>query len=53
MGNITKMDLQVGQEHGLNLSVPGQGQMSDSCECGNELSCFIKCVEYFDYLRTY
>jgi len=42
------MDLQVGREHGLYLSVPGQGQKAEACECGNELSCFIKHVEFFD-----
>jgi len=48
MGNSIKMDLQVGREHGPYLSVPGYGQIADSCKCGNKLSCFIKCVEFLD-----
>ena len=44
-----KTDLQdVGRGHGLARSGPGKGQVSGSCECGNEPSGSIKCGEFFD-----
>ena len=44
-----KMDLQeVGWRDGLDVSGPGQGQVTGACECGNELSGFIKCGEFLD-----
>ena len=33
---------------GLNWAGPGQGQVADACECGNEPSGSIKCGEYLD-----
>jgi len=44
-----KMDLlDVGRGHGLARPGPGKGQVSGSCECGNEPSSSIKCGEFFD-----
>jgi hypothetical protein len=44
-----KMDLQgMGWRHELNLSGPGQGHVAGACECGNEISGFIKCGEFLD-----
>jgi len=34
--------------HGLDGSGLGQGEMSGTCECGNEPSGSIKCVEFLD-----
>ena len=31
--------------HGLDRSGPDQGRVAHSCECGNELSGYIKCGE--------
>ena len=36
----------------LHGSGSGQGQVADTCECGNEPSGSIKCGEFLDYLRT-
>jgi len=33
---------------GLDWAGPGQGQVADACECGNEHSGFIKCGEFLD-----
>jgi hypothetical protein len=33
---------------GLNLSGLGYGRVADSCECGNEYSCYIMCGEFLD-----
>ena len=42
-----RMDLQeVGC--GLDWAGPGQGQVADACECGNEPSGSIKCGEFLD-----
>jgi hypothetical protein len=34
--------------HGLDLPGSGQGQVAESCECGNEPSGSIKCGEFLD-----
>ena len=36
--------------YGLNRAGSGQGQVASTCECSNELSGSIKCVEYLDQL---
>jgi hypothetical protein len=36
----------------LDLASSGQGQVSGSCECGNELSGSLKCRKYLDLLET-
>ena len=33
---------------GLDLASPGQGEVADACECGNEPSGSIKCGEFLD-----
>ena len=33
---------------GLDWAGPGQGQVTDGCECGNEPSGSIKCGEFLD-----
>ena len=33
---------------GLDWAGPGQGQVADACECGNEPSGSIKCGEFLD-----
>jgi len=38
--------------HGLDQCGSGEGQVADTCECGNEPSGYIKCGEFFDWLRT-
>jgi hypothetical protein len=44
-----KMDLRiVGWGHGLDRFGAGQGQVTGSCECGNEPSGCIKRVEFHD-----
>jgi len=45
-----KMELQeVGcGGHGVDPAGSGQGQVADTCECGNEISGFIKCGEFLD-----
>jgi hypothetical protein len=48
-----KMDLlEGGWEHGLGLSVLGQGQVVGSCELGNGPSGFMKCAELPDEMIT-
>ena len=39
--------------HGLDCSGSGQGQVADTCECGNEPWGSIKCGEFLDKLRTF
>ena len=34
--------------YGLDRSGPGKGQVEGACECGNEHSGFMKCVEFLD-----
>ena len=34
--------------YGLDWAGPGQGQVADACECGNEPSGSIKCGEFLD-----
>ena len=45
-----KMDLkEVGCEgYGLDRAGSGEGQLADTCECGNEPSGSIKCGEFLD-----
>ena len=46
-----KLDLQVmgwGVGHGMDWSGSRWGQVTGSCECGNELSGSIKCGEFHD-----
>jgi hypothetical protein len=44
-----KMYLQEeGWRHGLDLCGSEQGQVADSCKCGNISSGFIKCGEFLD-----
>ena len=38
--------------YGLVWAGPGQRQVADACECGNELSGSVKCGEFLDYLQT-
>ena len=38
--------------HGLDLSGLGEGQVADSCKCGNEPSGSIKCREFLDQSRS-
>ena len=49
-----KMDLQeVGCGGcGFDRTGLGYGQVAGTCECGNEPSGSIKCVEFLDWLRT-
>ena len=49
-----KMDLQkVGcWGYGLDRADSGEGQVAATCECGNELSGYIKCGEFLDWLKT-
>ena len=48
-----KMDLkEVGWEYGLDRAGSGQGQVAGTCECGNELSGYIKCGEFLDQLKN-
>ena len=35
---------------GLDWAGPGQGQVADTCECGNEPSSSINCGEFLDWL---
>ena len=47
------MDLRgVGCGHGLDRHGSGQGQVANPCECGNEISSFIKCGEFLDQVRN-
>ena len=36
--------------HGLDRAGSGPGQVTVTCECGNEPSGSIKCGEFLDYL---
>ena len=38
--------------HELDWNGPGQRQMADACECGNEPSSSVKCGEFLDQLQT-
>jgi hypothetical protein len=38
--------------HGLDCCGSGLGQVTGTCECGNESLGFIKYWEFFDYMRT-
>ena len=38
--------------YGLDWVDPGQRQVADACECGNEPSGSVKCGEFLDYLQT-
>ena len=38
--------------YGLGRAGSGQGQVADTCECGNEPSGSIKCEDILDYLKT-
>ena len=49
--NIKMYYQDVGWGHELGWSGSGQGQVGSSCECDNEPSGSIKCVELFDWLR--
>ena len=37
---------------GMDRGGSGQGQMADTCECGNEPSGPMKCGEILDWLKT-
>ena len=37
---------------GLDWAGPGQRQVADACECGNEPSGSVKCGEFLDQLQT-
>ena len=37
---------------GLDRAGPGQRQVADACECGNEPSGSVKCGEFLDQLQT-
>jgi hypothetical protein len=37
--------------HGLDRAGSGLGQVAGTCECGNELSDFIKFGEFLEYLK--
>ena len=38
--------------YGLDWAGPGQRQVADACECGNEPSGSVKCEEFLDQLQT-
>ena len=38
--------------NGLDWAGPGQGQVVDACECGNEPSGSVKCGDFLDQLQT-
>ena len=38
--------------YGLDWMGPGQRQVVDACECGNELPGSLKCGEFLDQLQT-
>ena len=38
--------------YGLDWAGPGQTQVVDACECGNEPSGSVKCREFLDALQT-
>ena len=37
---------------GLDWAGPGQAQVADACECGNEPPGSVKCGEFLDWLQT-
>ena len=37
--------------YGLDWAGPGQGQVADGCECGNETWGSVKCGEFLNQLR--
>ena len=37
---------------GLDWAGPGQRQVADACECGNEPWGSVKCEEFLDQLKT-
>ena len=38
--------------YGLDWAGPGQRQLADACECGNEPMGSVKCGEFLDQLQT-
>jgi len=38
--------------YGLDWAGPEWRQMAETCECGNEPSCSVKCGEFLDQLQT-
>ena len=38
--------------YGLDWAGPGQRDVADACECGNELSGSVKCGEFLEQLQT-
>ena len=47
------MDLQeIVCEYGMDGACSGQRQMADACECGNELSGYVKYAELLDQLQV-
>ena len=38
--------------YGLDWAGPGQRQLAEACECGNEPSGSVKCGEFLDQLQT-
>jgi len=38
--------------YGLDWADPGYRQVADACECGNEPSGSLKCLEFLDQLQT-
>ena len=38
--------------YGLDWAGPGQRQVADACECGNEPWGSVKCGEFLDQLQT-
>ena len=49
MGDNIRIDL---QEVGCGFAVPGQEELADACDCGNEPSVSIKCGVFIDRLQT-
>ena len=39
--------------YGLDGAGSGQGQLEDTCDCGNEPSGSIKCGEFLDYMKYF
>jgi hypothetical protein len=46
--NDWRIILKLMENHRLDCSGPGQGQVAGACEWGNEISGFINCEKYFD-----